>query len=159
MDFISTSTLNTAEKALDGLALRSRAIASNVANVNTVGYKRVDVEFEDQLKNIINNDEKLKDAKIKNSMNVLQNTSTGQIFNEQKFNNVSGYMEMAQKSYESFSPITTQNYNAEGANGNNVSIEQEMSELNKTGVRYNALSALMGKQIQELQAVIKGGNG
>jgi flagellar basal-body rod protein FlgB len=35
--------------ALDGLAARHRAIAANLANQNTPGYKRLVVSFEDQL--------------------------------------------------------------------------------------------------------------
>ncbi len=36
-------------RALDAYALRHEAIANNLANVNTPGYKRQDVRFEDQL--------------------------------------------------------------------------------------------------------------
>jgi len=35
--------------ALDGLAARHRAVASNLANQSTPGYKRFEVSFEDQL--------------------------------------------------------------------------------------------------------------
>jgi len=35
--------------ALDGLAARQRAIAANLANQSTPGYRRVTVSFEDQL--------------------------------------------------------------------------------------------------------------
>ncbi|GAA1871605.1 flagellar basal body rod protein FlgB [Paeniglutamicibacter psychrophenolicus] len=37
------------ESALDGLALRQRAIATNIANVNTPGYHARRVEFESAL--------------------------------------------------------------------------------------------------------------
>ena len=37
------------EQAIGGAALRQRAIANNIANANTVGYKRVDVDFHDAL--------------------------------------------------------------------------------------------------------------
>jgi flagellar basal-body rod protein FlgB len=33
------------EQAISGAALRQRAIANNIANANTAGYKRVDVDF------------------------------------------------------------------------------------------------------------------
>ena len=36
-------------RALDAYALRHQAISNNLANVNTPGYKRQDVRFEDQL--------------------------------------------------------------------------------------------------------------
>lgn len=37
------------ESALDGLAMRQRAIANNIANVNTPGYHAERVSFEDTL--------------------------------------------------------------------------------------------------------------
>lgn len=39
--------------ALDGLAVRHDAIASNIANINTPGYRPVKVSFEEQLANLI----------------------------------------------------------------------------------------------------------
>lgn len=38
--------------ALDGLAARHRAFAQNIANVETPGYKAIDVRFEDQLRRV-----------------------------------------------------------------------------------------------------------
>ena len=38
------------EKALDAASLRQKAISSNIANINTPGYKVNKVVFEDQLK-------------------------------------------------------------------------------------------------------------
>ena len=40
----------TLAKALDGTALRHRAIANNLANVETPGYQRQDVVFESELR-------------------------------------------------------------------------------------------------------------
>jgi flagellar basal-body rod protein FlgB len=37
------------ERALSGAALRQEAIASNIANVNTPGYRRKDVDFQSAL--------------------------------------------------------------------------------------------------------------
>ncbi len=39
----STPNYVTAKKALDGIALRQQAIASNLANLETPGYKRLDI--------------------------------------------------------------------------------------------------------------------
>lgn len=47
--FSRTSILSV-EKSLDACALRARAIASNIANVATPGYRRIEVEFESALK-------------------------------------------------------------------------------------------------------------
>ena len=37
------------EKALEGSALRQRALANNLANANTAGFKRSDVDFQSML--------------------------------------------------------------------------------------------------------------
>jgi flagellar basal-body rod protein FlgB len=39
--------------ALDGLALRQRSIAENIANVNTPGYQAKRVQFEDELRSAV----------------------------------------------------------------------------------------------------------
>jgi flagellar basal-body rod protein FlgB len=46
----SRTSIPAVEKSLDASALRARAIASNIANVSTPGYQRIEVEFESQLK-------------------------------------------------------------------------------------------------------------
>jgi len=37
-------------RSLDASMMRSRTIANNIANVNTPGYRRVEVSFEDELR-------------------------------------------------------------------------------------------------------------
>jgi len=46
---LNTDTFFAAQGALDGLSARHAAIADNIANVNTPGYKRKEVPFEDAL--------------------------------------------------------------------------------------------------------------
>jgi flagellar basal-body rod protein FlgB len=43
------TTQNGLERALSGAALRQTAIASNLANINTPGYRRQDVDFQSAL--------------------------------------------------------------------------------------------------------------
>jgi flagellar basal-body rod protein FlgB len=45
-----TEARQMAYKALDASTLRAKAIAQNLANVETPGYKRKEVDFEDQLR-------------------------------------------------------------------------------------------------------------
>jgi flagellar basal-body rod protein FlgB len=44
------TAIPTVSKSLDACMLRSRAIANNLANVNTPGYQRIEVEFESKLR-------------------------------------------------------------------------------------------------------------
>lgn len=48
MDLFDTTQIGL-ERALSGSALRQEAIASNIANVNTPGYQREDVDFQSAL--------------------------------------------------------------------------------------------------------------
>ncbi|MBD3419915.1 MAG: flagellar basal body rod protein FlgB [Chitinivibrionales bacterium] len=47
--FFRNSSLPAVMKSLDAAMLRQRAIANNIANVNTPGYRRVEVAFEGEL--------------------------------------------------------------------------------------------------------------
>ena len=46
----SKTSIPLAAKSLDACTLRGRAIASNLANITTPGYQRIEVAFEDRLK-------------------------------------------------------------------------------------------------------------
>ncbi|HUU67890.1 MAG TPA: flagellar basal body rod protein FlgB [Planctomycetota bacterium] len=47
--FSGDATLKVIGKMLDGCAARHKAIAANLANAETPGYKRLEVRFEEQL--------------------------------------------------------------------------------------------------------------
>lgn len=49
MKLIDTKHTQLLKTALDAYSLRQKAIASNVANIDTPGYKRMEVPFEEQL--------------------------------------------------------------------------------------------------------------
>jgi flagellar basal-body rod protein FlgB len=68
--------------AMSGLAARQRAIANNVANIDTPGFKATEVRFEDALKNAISRgksggatDQASLDASVRRS-NIVDATST-----------------------------------------------------------------------------------
>ena len=52
-DFISDITSTALAKTLDATASRQKAIANNIANIETPGYKRVYVSFENELKSVM----------------------------------------------------------------------------------------------------------
>jgi len=53
IDLFDRSRVPLLEKQLDGFALRNKAIASNIANIETPNYKRLDVSFEKELSNAV----------------------------------------------------------------------------------------------------------
>ena len=52
-DFISDITSTALAKTLDATASRQKAIANNIANIETPGCKRVYVSFENELKSVM----------------------------------------------------------------------------------------------------------
>ncbi len=50
LSILGDSRLGVLQTALDGLATRQQAIAGNVANIDTPGYQRKDVDFESSLR-------------------------------------------------------------------------------------------------------------
>ena len=52
-DLFSDRTSAVLTKVLDGTATRQRALSNNIANAETPGYRRQDVDFATQLRDII----------------------------------------------------------------------------------------------------------
>ena len=50
---LGKTNLPAVMKSLDAGMLRSRVIANNIANVNTPGFRRVEVKFEDELRDAL----------------------------------------------------------------------------------------------------------
>ena len=55
VDFFTSDLIELNEKALDARALKHKLITSNVANKDVRGYQRLDLTFENQLKEIVEN--------------------------------------------------------------------------------------------------------
>ncbi len=115
-------------KAADASWLRNEAISNNIANVNTPGYKRQDVSFEEELKHALKAnkyeslDEKISDVDL--------DRIGGRV-----------YTDSANYSYR--------------LDGNNVDIDNENVELASNQIKYNALIQSINGQFTDLQRVIK----
>jgi flagellar basal-body rod protein FlgB len=97
-------------KSLDGVGMRQRVIADNIANVETPGFTRSDVSFDEQLRAALSTSDP------ESAMRRVQSATP-------------------QVELDTASPA--------GPNGNNVSIDKEMAELTKNGMRYEALVQLL----------------
>lgn len=115
-------------KAADASWLRNEAISNNIANVNTPGYKRQDVSFEEELKHALkaNKYESL-DEKISD---IDPDRIEGRV-----------YTDSANYSYR--------------LDGNNVDIDNENVELASNQIKYNALVQSINGKFTDLQKVIK----
>ncbi len=121
------------ERALDASWLRNKVISNNIANADTPGYKRQKVEFEQFLSEAI------------------ANKARGMITNERHI------------------PIGASNINAVKINirednaanmrldGNNVDIENEMAQMAKNNIMYNALIQKVSGEFKKIQTAISEG--
>jgi flagellar basal-body rod protein FlgB len=53
MENINSTSMEFLQKGLDAVWLRQKVLSNNIANSETPGYKRLNVEFEDLLKNMV----------------------------------------------------------------------------------------------------------
>ena len=107
------SYINVLDKAADASWLREQTITNNIANVDTPGYKRKDVDFESVLQRELGNSQYTSlDDKVKN----LDLSELG----------VSTYTDSASYSYR--------------IDENNVDLDTENVELASEQIRYQALT-------------------
>lgn len=120
--------INVLDKAADASWLRNDAISNNIANVDTPGYKRQDVDFESQLAHALKNsrytsmDERVSNIRL-NRLNPIC------------------YTDYAGYSYR--------------LDGNNVDIDTEGVYLAKNQVTYQGLVMSITQEFKNLQAVMK----
>lgn len=120
--------VNVLDKAADASWIRNEAIANNIANVGTPGYKRQDVNFEEQLRKA-----------MKNS----RYTSIDE--------------RVANVDLERLNPITYRDHSSLSyrLDGNNVDIDTENVELASNQIRYQGLTDSISKHFEGLQLVMK----
>lgn len=121
--------------ALQGLSMRSKAIAGNLANINVPEYKRKTVNFEEQLQKA-NGKARLSDIPLATT-------------NEKHFSNdVNSISEINIEVETDPSSVLVDH--------NNVDIEREMLDLTKTGLSYKAISGITKKYFEEMKGIIRG---
>ncbi|EKE02995.1 MAG: Flagellar basal-body rod protein FlgB [uncultured bacterium] len=149
MDLVSKSAIEVSTLALNALSSRHNALAANIANADTPGYKRTDVKFEDQLVQIIQRDDQIEKQKVKNSMGLSYSPTSLPL---------SGSSTSQNELYKKFTPEMYETDNAAiKPNGNNVNVEYEMAELAKNGTKYTAIATFQEKMFLGLKTVIEHG--
>lgn len=131
---IFAGSFAVARQALDGLSQRQDAIASNVANVDTPGYRRREVTFEDALAQRVNMDSA-----------ALRTTDPRHIASRDGTSPGNG------ASVRERDVVSSRN------DANDVSIDEEMLLLAETQLRYQALTQGVGRRLTTLRTVIRGG--
>ena len=124
-----SQTYDLLKKALDASSLRSKASANNIANVNTKGYKKYYVTFEDTLKDQVDT----LNLKTSDSKQISDASSVGEA-------------KLVQD--------TTSSMNQDG---NNVDIESEMANQAANSLMYNALITQVNSKLSLENYIISGG--
>jgi flagellar basal-body rod protein FlgB len=127
------TTLPAMLKTMDAAMLRSRTIANNLANVNTPGYRRVEVTFEDHLRDALDK------TRLKGS---LTNDRHMQI----------GRKDLSQVNAEAYKP----NDPTLASGVNNVDIDTEMAELAQTQIQFNFAAKIAKGSFNKINAAIQG---
>ena len=130
MDF---TTINALKQALNTGSAQVQAIANNMANVNTPGYKRKDVSFAQNLDDAQND---LQTVTLKKTDSRHMDTDD--------------------------SPPPTVNFVTDTSgsmrpDGNNIDIDAESSRLAAASIYYQGAAQLMQNQFAGLKYVISGG--
>ncbi len=118
-------TIAALGKALEATHLQQQAIASNIANLETPGYRARHVRFAAQLKQALQ-------------------APTGRC---------------AEAIARLTPQVTVDRTSPPRADGNNVQIERELTDLTKTSLHHRTLSRLLAKKLSMLERAINGGLG
>lgn len=122
------SYINVLDKAADASWKRESLLANNIANVDTPGYKRQDIDFQSVLKNELSN---------------------------YKYMNLDQKMEAVRLDKLNASVYTDHGHYSYRLDGNNVDIDTEQVELASEQIKYQALTQSITAEFQRLQSVMK----
>jgi flagellar basal-body rod protein FlgB len=132
---LSSLTMEGVERSLDALSMRHQAIASNIANLNTPGYVKQEVNFEDAL------------------VDALKQSTPGPAGMPEAFDG----MAITSSPHDvllSWQPrMTPSNAGAQRLDGNKTTVETEMSGMAFNAVKYNAVSSVVAKEYQMLKSI------
>lgn len=120
--------VNVLGKAADASWLRNDILANNLANVDTPGYKRKDIDFESQLRRALGSSRyESVDSKVSHVTSI---ELEGRV-----------YTDAANFSYR--------------LDGNNVDIDTENVELASNQIKYNGLMSGINQEFANLKMVMK----
>jgi len=125
--------------AMDAYALRHKAIASNIANVGTPGYRPKSVRFEEELAEAARG---VKGGMMTTNARHIGGAPSEGIPVAPSITEIPGRIERAGDSLES------------GING--VDLDQEMTELAKNQIRYKFSARILAETFRGLQKSIRG---
>jgi len=136
LDKIFGDTITTLEKSLNLRSIQNRALASNIANMDTPNYKAVELDVAEKM-----------------------NPKKGQVPGIKLVQTHADHLQIRNSRSDSIKlkAVTPTAYSLRG-DGNTVDIDRTMGKLAENTLLYNAAAQLISKKLKGLSNVIKGGN-
>jgi len=132
LDLFEGRTLRALEGYVDRLAQRHKIVASNIANIDTPGYKTKDITFHATINDLI------------------ETQSSGRLRTTNERHIEGDPFGLANAVFEPQGLI-------ERADRNNVDIDREMTKISETAFGYSMATQLLSKRYQKLVTSIKEG--
>ena len=123
--------MRIAQQALEGLALQQEVIGHNLANVDTPAYHSQAVDFQSALRRALDKSDTLQLT----TTNVAHQLTTARPDRVQIFDRRGGSLR---------------------ADGNNVDVDVELSQMAETGISYQAITQLISKKFLLLRSIVSG---
>ncbi|HEY3347783.1 MAG TPA: flagellar basal body rod protein FlgB [Nitrospirota bacterium] len=125
-------TFNLLESAMDVRASRHKAIAENIANMDTPGYKSKDIDFAQVLR-----------AKVGEGVSMAATNTK--------------HIQAGADGSASLEAHGLQSDREHGLDGNTVNAEGEMVKLAENTLMYNASAQILSSNFRTLRSAIQGG--
>lgn len=132
--FLNTPTQILLNQALNASQLRNDVVANNIANVDTPGFKRSEVIFEENVRQALQKQTNNDKLKTTNSRHIQIGNYVGNISAE----------------IRTLQGLTYRN------DGNNVDIDVETASLAKNKILYDAVGDSFSKELKLLRIAITG---
>jgi len=113
--------------------LRQRTYANNIANVTTHGYKRMEVKFEEEFRQVL-----------------YEDRMQGQASNTEHY-------AIGKEDWQQVEPTVFQPEDTALVNGiNNVDIDREMAKLSENALRFKTQATIVARQFSQIRYAIRG---
>ena len=129
-----SAPINLLEKALAGSSLRHKVISDNIANINTPGYKKKEVTFEEELAAA---------ADAGDARRGMTRTHPGHL--------------LPATNVPEPNRIRTIDHTSMRTDGNNVDVDAEMAAMTKNHIYYNTVAQRISGYYTNIKSAIKGG--
>ncbi len=127
--FVIDPTMQAAMTALDGLSQRQTAISRNMANIDTPGYHAQTVSFEQALQQALHTQSRL-------PMEVTD----------------AAHLSGVNRSPAVISQVSRPG-GSERADGNNVDLDVELTDMAQTGISYQAVTTAVNLKLDLLKTI------